>query len=890
MTLARPHRMSFPQAFLVTALVAGALSAAPPARAATVWTVTSVSDAGGSCTPTSCTLRAAIAAVNASAGGDTIVFAIQPAGRYRIAVGTQLPDITGSDVVLDATSQPGGGTYPIWLDDADDGDLESGLVVRGSNVTITGFAITRFDQFGIYLLNTSGAVIQGNLIGTRDGHTDDGNASDGVHAQRGSGHLIGGSSPSQRNVISGGSNDGVELEDTSDSVVVGNYVGTTADGLGRLPNSGSGIEMNGDSLRNRVGGTTPGERNVVSGNNGIGVQILGSMRPDGTCETPADNVVLGNYLGPDVNGRRMTPYGNSGEGAQISTCATRNTIGGTTAQARNVISGNRADGVELDASGGPGGLAGVCGNVVQGNYIGTDPTGTIQVQNVDDGIGIDNGACETLVGGSTPGAGNLISGNFNDGIDINRRGTDRNEIRGNVIGLSADGNTVLRNTQHGVNIRLKAQANLVIANVISANVRSGVALEGFQTEGNVVQDNLIGVSTSGGAIRGNLEYGIWIVDGPKFNTIQGNTIRGSKLDGVAVEKVTTSDFSTVGNTITANAMSSNDGLGIDLLPTDGVNPIDGRTTTAVGNRGVDAPVIEQATDVSVKGTGVPGSEIEVFRAASGAGETTGEGSVFLGAVRADASGTWCLNGITTGAGAVTATATSSGSTSEFAANVAVAGTADVCAAPPPPPAGELFRDDFTGSDGSVPPNWEIRRSASGTGAGATIRSNAFAFDVVLSPEQTTNQWVQARETALQPSWSPAAVSFTWQMQTHANDDQAASFVLSPLVRTGNVLTGTDYLRVRVQNGRAALVVAAGGTNTTIWSGAISVTGELTELQLRIDLTHVELLAGPSATRASLSGRVAHHLTWTQAHPYFHASTILQTPFHTVFDTFVIANT
>jgi CSLREA domain-containing protein len=158
----------------VLAVVLALLAFAPRASAATSWVVTSSADTSGSCTVFSCTLRAAIQAANQSTGGDAISFAIQPAGSYTISVGAgaanSLPDITGDDVTIDATTQPGGGAHGIRLDDPDVGGGESGLVIAGSRVTIRGFSITRFDGYGILTrASSTGDVIAGNWIGTSDG-------------------------------------------------------------------------------------------------------------------------------------------------------------------------------------------------------------------------------------------------------------------------------------------------------------------------------------------------------------------------------------------------------------------------------------------------------------------------------------------------------------------------------------------------------------------------------------------------------------------------------------------------------------------------------------------------------------------------------------------------
>ncbi|MBA2712569.1 MAG: right-handed parallel beta-helix repeat-containing protein, partial [Rubrobacteraceae bacterium] len=251
-------------------------------------------------------MRAAIRAANTSADADVITFNIAPAGPKTISVGAgannQLPVVTGSDVIIDATSQPGGGAHGIRLDDPDVGGGENGLVLEGSRITIRGFAITRFDGRGILVWNGSSERIQGNWIGTADGVSDQGTVDDGIRFQGGGSSVVGGSGSGEGNLISGSDNDGIEITDSNNNTVTGNMVGLTADGLSRLPNASSGIEINGTGSNNRVGGLSPGERNYASGNDGIGVQMLGILQADGSCKAPEYNVVQGNYLGLDANG------------------------------------------------------------------------------------------------------------------------------------------------------------------------------------------------------------------------------------------------------------------------------------------------------------------------------------------------------------------------------------------------------------------------------------------------------------------------------------------------------------------------------------------------------------------------------------------------------------
>ena len=150
---------------------------------------------------------------------------------------------------------------------------------------------------------------------------------------------------------------------------------------------------------------------VINGFDGFGVLISGG---DAT-----GNLVQGNFIGTDVTG--AVDLGNGRDGVFIAG-APNNVIGGTTAQARNVISGNNISGINI---------GGASGNVVQGNFIGTDVTGAVDVGNTLWGILMSSGAPENTIGGTAGGAGNTIAFNGFDGV-FGVLGTG-NAILGNSI-------------------------------------------------------------------------------------------------------------------------------------------------------------------------------------------------------------------------------------------------------------------------------------------------------------------------------------------------------------------------------------------------------------------------------------------------------------------------
>src|SRR3712207_6224753 len=145
---------------------------------------------------------------------------------------------------------------------------------------------------------------------------------------------------------------------------------------------------------------------------------------------------MGNYIGTDASGTQAA--GNAGLGVFVSG-ASNNTIGGTTAAARNVISGN-SYGVGI------GGAA--AGTRVAGNYIGTDASGTKDLGNSEYGVGTEGGS-NSVIGGTTAAARNVISGNDSGGAIFV---ADSTRVAGNYVGTGASGTKDLGNDGNGVQI------------------------------------------------------------------------------------------------------------------------------------------------------------------------------------------------------------------------------------------------------------------------------------------------------------------------------------------------------------------------------------------------------------------------------------------------------
>jgi hypothetical protein len=399
------------------------------------------------------------------------------------------------------------------------------ISTNGTDVLINGSSAT-------------GNLVQGNYIGLNAAGTAALGESGGVRILGGaSSNTIGGTTASARNVLSGNSV-GVQVSSGQGNTIQGNYIGLNAAGTEAVPNTFRGIEFDAGASSNTVGGTSPGAGNVISGNaNGIG--MFGST----------GNLVQGNLIGLNPAGTAALP--NNFVGVLLLDSPS-NTIGGTTVAARNIISGNRAQGVLIADPG-------ASGNIVEGNYVGLNAAGTATLGNGGDGILILNGPSNNVVGGTAPGAGNVISGN-QYGMSITGAGTTGNVVQGNFMGTNPAGTAALGNLTHAININTNASGNIVggsapgARNVISGNQAGILLLTG--ANGNLLEGNFIGTNAAGtGAIaNGN---GIYI-DGAPSNIIggtatgSGNVLSGNTFSGITINNPTASGNAIQGNLIGTN--------------------------------------------------------------------------------------------------------------------------------------------------------------------------------------------------------------------------------------------------------------------------------------------------------------------------------------------------
>ena len=598
---------------LLTALVAPTVLFIRPstrATAGTTFTVNSTADPGdGTCDATECTLREAIAAANANAGTDTIVFTIPGTGRHTIKPASALPTIA-DPLTIDGYTQPGAspntnppgqGTNAVLMIELDGSSAIAGVIgltIVASDSIVRGLVINRFGGYGISIGTNGRNVVEGNFIGTdATGTADLGNTWSGVAISATSNNVIGGTTAAARNVISGNNSSGVFVSGSgaTGNRVEGNLIGTDATGTSVLGNSQDGVLVVGLGVSsNVIGGTAPAARNVISGN-GTGVQVFSGA---------TGTTIQGNFIGTDVTG--TADVGNTTNGVIINGTSD-NLIGASSPGAGNVISGNNQNGVHFEGSS-------ATGNHVEGNYIGTDATGAVALGNSGSGVYI-NGAPSNTIGGTMSASRNVISGNAQKGVTIVGGNATGNLIQGNFIGTDVTGTAALGNCSDGVTLNA-APSNRIggetaeARNVISGNRLAGVEIVGPSAAGNLVQGNFIGTDATGSSDLGNRLFGVNI-NQASGNTIggtavgAGNVISGNDQEGVLITNAASGNFvqgNSIGTDANHAAILGNSSSGV-LINASASNTVGGTASGAantIAHNGGDGVRVEGATANTIR--------------------------------------------------------------------------------------------------------------------------------------------------------------------------------------------------------------------------------------------------------------------------------------------------
>lgn len=404
---------------------------------------------------------------------------------------------------------------------ADGIDVTSvGSVTIGGPVAGDGNVVANMPYRGIVLDHVDGGAIQDNLVGTdSSGEQAAGNNVTGygeVFLYESANIQVGGARPSGTGSCAAGATCsaawralgpgnvlsdagpvqrqaafGLSLEGGQDNTIEGNLIGTDITGEQALGNATCGLVVDGGATGTQIGGTAAGEGNLISANGLHGIEI----------NTATDTTILGNEIGTDLTGDQALPNGSTGVFV-IGPDASGTVIGGAAAGAGNLISGNLAGdggvGVQIGQAGDPAGS--VTATTLAGNRIGTDAAGTAALPNAGDGIDVADGVQGLTIGGTATGAGNVISGNTGDGIQINPTTATVSDLSifSNLIGTDATGSAALPNTGNGVEVDAPAAGfaiggtGLGEANLIADNTGDGVLLDGasaITVRGNAIADN-----------------------------------------------------------------------------------------------------------------------------------------------------------------------------------------------------------------------------------------------------------------------------------------------------------------------------------------------------------------------------------------------------------------
>ena len=542
----------------VTALL---LSATASAATFTVNTTVDCGGGNGACGNGTLSLRLALLSAR---GGDSIVFdpatfppnnpaviAVQNTALPPLALGFVTVDGSNAGVILDGAALAPNG--------------QPGIELRSGSNVVRGLQIRAFPMAGVYVSNgadgniiggggagqgnvlvanggpgvfifTNGNMtannnqIAGNHIGVlADGVTASTNCANGnfvpcagvyVWGNAAPGpqnNIIGGGSAAEGNLISGNRTYGVAVYSYAQRTgISNNKIGTNAAGSASLPNPFGGVLL-GASEPGAVDFTTV-TNNLIAGNGSFGL---------GLWTNSSRATVQGNKIGTDATG--TVSLGNQSTGIMILS-SPGNVIGGAGVGQGNLISGHPGGGI---ASSGTA----ASGQIIRGNFIGTDVTGQVAIPN-GGGISLQSmGATGNIVGGGNAGEGNVISGNSNSGLDLSVETAAI--VRGNYIGTDSTGRRALPNF---IGVRDNAAGTIIggpshavgpslgDGNLVSGNRREGIYIYGG--DGQTIEGNRVGTDLDAHTALPNAT-GISI-QGASSMVVKGNVVGGNRASGIDV--------------------------------------------------------------------------------------------------------------------------------------------------------------------------------------------------------------------------------------------------------------------------------------------------------------------------------------------------------------------
>ncbi|MFO0960811.1 MAG: Calx-beta domain-containing protein [Isosphaeraceae bacterium] len=589
---------------LVLANPVGAISVGSPSTA----TVTILGTQGSSSLVVTNTndsgpgsLRQAILNANASPGPDVITFRINASNATNLNVPVAGFDPVTQTWAIQLTSPLPAITDPVRIDGLSQGAspvlyrYPSQLTTAVQTITLTGgptggsFTLTRPDTGQETLAipyNATAATVQSRIRqifpNVGEGITVSGGpapvnpfavtfggtlAGQAIPTLLASSFLTGGTSPAVEVVTTteGGNTVGSPVQITSSANSLASTLGNNA--ALRVALDGSRIDRG--AYPNPVGLAINTSQSLVAGlmiwGFDVGIAIAGAgftgNRIQGNAIGAALLTIVNSQTGsalPGATGLFLKNTGNTSWG--ISLAATNATIGGADASEANLIAGNALGGVWIQP--------GATGNQVLGNQVGLIGPGTAGLfayaPNGGDGILVQ--ASSNTIGGALAGSGNLIASNRGNGLTIRGADATRNRVLGNVIGLSpASGSSIAigsaGNLGDGIAIQ-DGSSNTIggdgdtLRNVVSGNFRAGVRVSGLSATGNLIANNIIGLDTAGGSIRGNGQEGVALL-GPGTTVGPNNVISGNR-QGVAISGPSASGNRVVGNKIGTNLAGTAD--------------------------------------------------------------------------------------------------------------------------------------------------------------------------------------------------------------------------------------------------------------------------------------------------------------------------------------------
>ena len=536
------------------------------------------------------------------------------------------------------------------------GNAANGIFLNGSNsISIGGLSpddrnnVSGNFGSGLFLSGSNNNAIEGNDVGMGVGQngisTVIPNAVVGIILSNADSNTLGGMTRQAGNLISGNSLDGILLvNDAIGNSISYNQIGVDPNGIGAVPNSADGIFLlgsnsNGVSIKGVVFNPTPGSitgntiaNNVISGNNQSGVEIFGSFAQG--------NTVSGNTIGLSRDGSFGVP--NQGNGVYFNNAGPGNVIG-----AGNVLSGNAQSGVLIFGTAGAGG-----GEIVQGNKIGTDASGTVALANGGNGVFIYGTSNNSV-------SGNVISGNAQAGVAIFGPAVTapavNNSVLGNLIGVKSDGTQALPNLSDGVDI-FSGQSNRIgqvgSPNVISGNRGNGILIStvsDISPDSNTISGNVIGLGSNGSSSVPNGRDGILVQNGEHnqigvpgaspipgtnvpstpSNVISANGGSGVQFTGQAANNAVQGNYIGVGAGGTGSIGNTFAGVFVNDLSTSPSNELIGGSTPGAGNiiagsaAGFGVDILGPAVPATGGNNIIQGNLIGIDRSSALAGNSIG---------------------------------------------------------------------------------------------------------------------------------------------------------------------------------------------------------------------------------------------------------------------------